>query len=241
MTYGANLYDHEVGLGFDGLTDFEGDGPAGGSGGGLTRLDAETAALMMDVAAGLASEAESEAEADAFLPLIAALAPKVLSAVAPLAKSAFARLAPKVANGVLGAGRKMLQNFGQKGMAALPDIARGVARDTVQTVANGGQVSGRAVLRSAAQHTLPFLQDPQRARQAQMQIRRRMAQAQRFRRPPQSSVYGSPWQQPPSYEPQDYGQPGYGGDFGAYGGLDQFPPQMGEPQMPEPHYPAWFS
>jgi len=234
------------------------DGLAGG--GALARIDAETAQMMMDVAAELAAEAESEEEADAFLPIIAKLAPMALKAVAPLAKKAFAKIAPKVSQSVFSAGRKMLQNFGQKGMAALPDIARGVARDSVQAVADGRDVTGDMVIRSAAQHTLPFLQDPRQAQRAAQQRRRRLGQS---RRP--APGYGRPQHQP--YPPQPYGQPPYGGEaqgqspygqspygqspYGpsAYGQSPYGPPpygqqdypngQMGDGQMPQPHYGQW--
>ncbi|HKR23844.1 MAG TPA: hypothetical protein VJS15_01165 [Allosphingosinicella sp.] len=264
MTYGM------MGFGDPELEDFELDGFDGwdgeafgdpfsdsleprdsfAGGGALMQVDSETAAMLMDVAAELAAEAESEAEADAFLPIIAKLAPMALKALAPMAKSVIGKIAPKMAQGVLGAGRKMLQNFGQKGMAALPDIARGVARDTVQRVADGQQVTGDTVLRSAAQHTLPFLQDPRRAQQAGRQCRRRLAQARRYRHP-----YAPPPQMPPPYEQQPYGPPPYPQqpyDQQPYGqetygqqpygqqpyGQQDYPPQQA---MPQPHYPQWFS
>jgi hypothetical protein len=245
------------------------------SNGALSRVDAETAAMMMDLFADMAAEAESEEEADAFLPIIAKLAPMALKALAPVAKQAFAKIAPKMSRGVLSAGRKMLQNFGQKGMAALPDIARGVARDSVQAVADGRNVTGEMVMRSAAQHTLPFLQDPRQAQQAGAHMRRRLMQAQRARRqyapwpygppayPPQAyppqfgqQPYGQPQlgQQPndqPPFGQQPYGQPPFGQQ--PYGqppqyGADDHPPQdypspqqQPDPQMPQPHYPQWFS
>jgi hypothetical protein len=200
--------------GFDGANPFAGSGA-------LARLDAETAQMMMDVAAELASEAESEEEADAFLPIIAKLAPMALRAVAPLAKKAFARIAPKVSQSVFSAGRKMLQNFGQKGMAALPDIARGVARDSVQAVADGRDVTGDMVIRSAAQHTLPFLQDPRQAQKALQQRRRRPSRARRPQVPP---GYGR--EQHQAYPPQPYGQPPYGGE--TYGQSPYGPPPYGQ-------------
>lgn len=233
----------------DGL---EGVNPFAG-GGAVARLDAETAQMMMDVAAELAAEAESEEEADAFLPIIAKLAPMALKALAPLAKKAFVKLAPKVSQSVFSAGRKMLQNFGQKGMAALPDIARGVARDSVQAVADGRDVTGDMVIRSAAQHTLPFLQDPRQAQRASHQRRQRLAQSHRRRPQP---GYGRQHHQP--YPPQPYGQQPYGDQtygqspygpspYGPspYGpspyGQSPYGPE-GEPgdgQMPQPHYGQW--
>jgi len=247
----------------DGL---EGNSPFAG-GGAIARLDAETAQMMMEVAAELASEAESEEEADAFLPIIAKLAPMALRAVAPLAKQAFAKIAPKVSQSVFSAGRKMLQNFGQKGMAALPDIARGVARDSVQAVADGRDVTGDMVIRSAAQHTLPFLQDPRKATNALKQRRRRPGPPRRVPPghgrqqhqpyPPQpyetygQSPYGpSAYGQSP-YAPSPYGQPPYGqspyaqspygqSPYGAppYGQQD-YPGGQGDGQMPQPHYGQW--
>lgn len=190
--------------GFEGANPFEG-------GGALARIDSETAQMMMDVVAELASEADSEEEADAFLPILAKLAPMALKAVAPLAKKAFAKIAPKVAQGVFSAGRKMLQSVGQQGMAALPDIARGVARDSVQAVADGRDVTGDMVIRSAAQHTLPFLQDPRRAQKALQQRRRRPSGAQRPGRVLRG--YGRPQHQP--FPSSPFGPPPYGGEYGA--------------------------
>jgi hypothetical protein len=271
MTYGMNgdpeLQWEEFGDLEDGFNDPFGasDGIEGGNpfagGGPLARLDAETAQMMMDVAAELAAEAESEEEADAFLPIIAKLAPMALKAMAPLARKAFARIAPKVSQSVFSAGRKMLQNFGQKGMAALPDIARGVARDSVQAVADGRDVTGDMVIRSAAQHTLPFLQDPRHAQRASHQRRQRLAQRpgrvapgygrqQQQPYPPQQPYGGeygqSPYGQSP-YGPSPYGQSPYGQS--PYGQSPYGPPPYGQPdypngepgdgQMPEPHYGQW--
>ncbi|HEY0131223.1 MAG TPA: hypothetical protein VGB57_07445 [Allosphingosinicella sp.] len=209
-----------------GASDGEGINPFAG-GGALARMDTETAQMMMDVVAELASEAESEEEADAFLPIIAKLAPMALKAMAPLAKKAFAKIAPKVSQSVFSAGRKMLQNFGQKGMAALPDIARGVARDSVQAVADGRDVTGDMVIRSAAQHTLPFLQDPRQAQKA-LQRRRRPPQPRRPRVPP---GYGRQQHQP--YPSQPYDQPSYGGE--TYGQSPYGPPAYAPPYGQSPY------
>jgi hypothetical protein len=217
--------------------------PGGGSR-ALATIDSETAAMMMDVAAQMAAEAESEEEADAFLPLIASLAPMAFKAFAPLAKSVIGKFAPTLSKGVLSAGRKMLRNGGQKGIAALPDIARGVARDTVQAVADGRQVTGRQVMRSAAQHTLPFLQDPAHAHQAAQQARRRLMMARRPR-PQPSPYYGQPYP-PQDWDggPPDGGYNPYGGPFdgspygsGDYGAQAALPPA----QADGPAYPQWFS
>jgi hypothetical protein len=235
MTYGMNGFGGAE-LEWESFGDFENEGesfndPFGASdgfdganpftGGALARIDGETAQMMMDVVAELASEAESEEEADAFLPILAKLAPMALKAVAPLAKKAFAKIAPKVAQGVFSAGRKMLQTVGQQGMAALPDIARGVARDSVQAVADGRDVTGDMVIRSAAQHTLPFLQDPRKAQRAAHQRRRRPPQRRPGRVPP---GYGR--QQHQAYPPQPYGQAPYGGE--TYGQSPYGPASYGQ-------------
>jgi hypothetical protein len=267
MTYGLQGFGDPEGEGFDfeEFGDLEGEGfndpfePEGFeardsySNGALARVDSETAAMMMDLFADMAAEAETEEEADQFLPIIAKLAPMALKALAPLAKKAFAKIAPKMSRGVLTAGRKMLQNFGQKGMAALPDITRGVARDAVQAVADGRDVTGEMVMRSAAQHTLPFLQDPQQAQQAMQQNRQRLFQAQRWRQqiaqpqygpPPYAPQYGQQQYGQPQYGQQPYGQPQYGPppyeQQPQYGPQD-YPQQQPDPQMPQPHYPQWFS
>jgi hypothetical protein len=272
MTYGMHGYgESELEWeGFGDLGEYEDEafGPDGFeprdsySNGALARIDSETAAMMMDLFADMAAEAESEEEADQFLPILAKLAPMALKAVAPLAKKAFVKLAPKLSRGVLSAGRKMLQNFGQKGMAALPDITRGVARDAVQAVADGRDVTGEMVMRSAAQHTLPFLQDPQQTQQAVAQNRRRLFQAHRHRQqyapqpygpPPHAPQYGQQpqyaqpygqqqWQQPyeqPQWQ-QPYEQPQYGPQQ-PYGPQDYQGQQQPDPQMPQAHYPQWFS
>lgn len=252
MTYGqlgyaepeefAELEDYEDGWG----DPFDTETAGAGALALFDRLDPETAGLMMDMVADMAAEADSEEEADAFLPILAKLAPMALKAIAPIAKTAFTKLAPKLSQSVFSAGRKMLQNFGQKGMAALPDIARGVARDSVQTIADGGQVSGRAVLQSAARHTLPFLQDPQQAQQAQQQVRRRLAR----RRPPQfqPQPYGQmPYDPQPyggaPYNPSPYGPPPSPYGQAPYGAQDYGSQDYGYPQqpLPQPNYPQQFN
>jgi hypothetical protein len=166
MTYGSDgfgITDHED-FSFENEDEGEGyndmfDAPAPGR--AMVPIDSETAAQLMNMYADMAAEADSEEEADAFLPLIASLAPMAFKALKPLAGKVFAKLAPKLSQGVLGAGRAMVQKVGQEAIKDLPVIARGVARDTLQRVAKGQNVTGDMVLRSAAQHTLPYLQDPQ--------------------------------------------------------------------------------
>ena len=156
--------------GFDGRDSFGGGLPATAGG--------QTAARLIDMYANMAAQADSEEEADAFLPLIAGLAPMALKALAPAARSIGSKVAPKLAQGVMGAGRQMLQRFGQKGMAALPNVVRGVARDSLQRVANGQPLTGEQIMRSAAANTLPYLNDPQRCQQALQRCRQRLRQAQ---------------------------------------------------------------
>ncbi|HMG47062.1 MAG TPA: hypothetical protein VK614_06350 [Allosphingosinicella sp.] len=229
------------GEGFGDPFEPEGFGPGdtfgGGNGGALARIDSETAAMLMDMYSTMAAEAESEEEADAFLPLIAGLAPMAMN----LGKKLFAKAAPKMSRGVMSAGRKMFQRFGKKGMEALPDIARGVARDSLQRVADGQELTGDMVMRSAAQHTVPFLQDPQQLQQAAHHCRRRYRHAQQHR--PQQP-YGPP--------PSPYGPPGYGPPPSPYGPSPYGAPPYGEPQSPygaeqapyggqPPQMPQWWA
>lgn len=164
---------------YESFLDGEGfDAPTGFTAGQSSRIDAETANMLMDMYADMAARSDSEEEADQFLPLLAALAPLAAKAL-PLAMGAAKTLLPVVAKGVMTAGKKMLATAGPQAMRALPNIARGVARDAVQQVANGGDVSGDLVMRSAARHTLPYLQDPRRRQAAARQTQRRARQARR--------------------------------------------------------------
>jgi hypothetical protein len=251
MTYGTDGFGDSFepeGFEFEG---FEGEGfgdpfePEGfddreAGGGALARIDSETAAMLMDMYAGLAAEAESEEEADAFLPLIAGLAPMAFKALAPIGKKLFAKAAPKMSRGVLSAGRKMLSRFGRKGVEALPDIARGVARDSLQKVADGQDLTGEMVMRSAAQHTLPFLQDPQQAQQA-AHHRRQRARRWRSPYPPQQQQGYPPEMQ--GYPPEMQGYPpamqGYPPAMQGYPpAMQGYPPAMqGYPPQQQQGYP----
>lgn len=153
----------------DGFSELEGEG-----------IDAETASLMMDMYADIAAEAENDTQADAFLPLIASLAPMAIKALAPVAVRAAKRVLPNVAKGVVGIGRRLLRSpSGRKALRALPSIARGVARDQLKRVARGQRVTGRTVARSAARQTLPFLRDPRIRRLVMRRCRHRARIAKR--------------------------------------------------------------
>lgn len=169
---------------FDGLDAYDGEGDG---------LDSETASMLMDMYADMAAEAESDAEADAFLPLLAALAPMAIKALAPVAMGAAKKYLPTIAKGVVTAGRKILTSgAGRKALRALPNIARGVARDQLKRVARGQAVSRQTVVRSAARQTLPYLRDPRRRRAATQHCRKRamiMRKRMGQRRPAASRFY----------------------------------------------------
>lgn len=147
------------------------------------RIDAETASMLMDMYADMAAGADSEEEADAFLPLLGALAPLAMKAM-PMVMGAARKVLPGVARGVMAAGKKMLSSGGPRALRALPNIARGVARDSLGRVANSQRVSGNQIMRSAARHTLPYLQDPRRRQAAARRCRQRAVQARRMLAPP---------------------------------------------------------
>ena len=172
---------------FDGFDGFDGEGEGDG-------LDAETASMLMDMYADMAAEAESDAEADAFLPLLAALAPMAVKALAPVAVRAAKKHLPTIAKGVVSAGRKILTSgAGRSVLRALPTIAKGIARDQLKRVARGQSVSRQTVVRSAARRTVPYLRDPRRRRAAMQQCRRHaMIMRKRLgrRKPAASRFYG---------------------------------------------------
>jgi len=147
------------------------------------RIDAESAAMLMDMYADMAAQSDSEEEADAFLPLLAGLAP-LAAKLAPMALGAAKSMLPTVTKGVMSAGKALLSKLGPPALRALPNIARGVAKDGLQRAAGGQPVSGEMIMRSAAQHTLPYLQDAQRRQQAARNCHRRAVQAHRRWCPP---------------------------------------------------------
>lgn len=143
-------------------------------------LDAESASVLMEMLADQAASAESEEQADQFLPILAALAP-IAAKLAPSVIRAGRKLLPKIARGVVKAGRTLVRSpAGKAALRAVPQIARGVARDVLTQHARGRPVGMQTISRSAARRTIPFLRDPRRRARA-MHRCRRVAQRARSR------------------------------------------------------------
>lgn len=141
---------------------------------GLGEAEAE---VLMELLVDQIAEAESEEEADQFLPILAALAPlaaKAASALIPVAGSVVAkRVVPRLARGVVTIGRRPLRSrAGRRAVRTLPVIAKGAARDVLKTVARGRPVTGSTVSRALAQHAAKVLRDPRRRRACIVRSRR---------------------------------------------------------------------
>lgn len=132
---------------------------------GLAEAEAE---VLMELLVDQIAEAESEEEADQFLPVLAALAPlaaKAASALVPVAARVAKRVVPQLARGVVSVGRRMLRSrAGRQAIRTLPVIARGAARDVLTTVARGRPVTGSTVRRALARQTARVLRDPRKRR-----------------------------------------------------------------------------
>jgi hypothetical protein len=144
--------------------------------------EAAEAAALMEVLADHVAEADSSAEADEFLPILAALAPlamKALPAITKLAPRVIGigrRVVPQLARGVVKIGRQLARSpAGRQAIRALPTIARKTAADVLQNVARGQPLTANGVTRSLAKNTAQILRHPQR-RQAAIRRNRRVAQ-----------------------------------------------------------------
>lgn len=136
----------------------------------LEALPAPVAQALMEVMAAQAAEAESEAEADPFFPLIGALAAKALPA---LGKAVL----PRLARGVAAIGRRLWRSRGRRLLTrTLPTIARGAAQRIASQVSAGRPVSGQTVVRALAGSTAQVLRDRRRCL-ATAQRNARIAQA----------------------------------------------------------------
>lgn len=124
--------------------------------GEMETLPPPVAQALMEVMAAQAAEAESEAEADPFFPLIGALAAKALPA---LGKAVL----PRLARGVATIGRQLWRSRARRQLTrTLPTIARGAAQRIASQVAAGRPVSGQAVVRALAGSTAQVLRDRRR-------------------------------------------------------------------------------
>jgi hypothetical protein len=134
-------------------------------------FEAESAAALMEMLAGQIAEADSEAEADQFLPILGALAPLAMKALPFVAKAApaigkiAARVVPQVARGVMSIGKRMLASpAARQAVRTLPTIARNATAQVLRTHAAGRPVNAQTVTRALAQQTARVLRDPRRRR-----------------------------------------------------------------------------
>lgn len=128
-------------------------------------LSPEAASVLMEVMAAQAAEAESEAEADQFLPLLAPLAAAAIPAIAKAAPGVAKMVLPKLAQGISAIGKRLWRSPARKKlMRTLPTIARGATRRVMRTVEAGKPVTGQTVVRALAGSTADVLRDPQRRR-----------------------------------------------------------------------------
>ena len=124
--------------------------------GELEGLPPPVAQALMEVMAAQAAEAESEAEADPFFPLIGALAAKALPA---LGKAVL----PRLARGVATIGRQLWRSRARRQLTrTLPTIARGAARRILGHVSAGRPVTGQTVVRALAGSTAHVPRDRRR-------------------------------------------------------------------------------
>ncbi|MDX6750475.1 RPC7 family DNA-directed RNA polymerase III subunit [Geminicoccaceae bacterium 1502E] len=149
-------------------------------------FEAETAAALMDLIADQVAEAESEEEADQFLPILAALAPLAMK-VAPVAAKLLPhalrigrKVVPRLAKGIMGIGKKLIRSRqGRQLVRTLPTIARNTAAQVLRTHAAGRPVSGQTVTRALARQTARVIQSPRRRRICVQRSKRKAAMARR--------------------------------------------------------------
>jgi hypothetical protein len=147
-----------------------------------TMFESTDAAELMEMLADQVAEAESEAEADEFLPILGALAPlamKALPAVAKLAPRVLSigrRAVPHLARGAMRIGRQLARTpAGRRAIRTLPTVVRKTAADIARGAARGRPVTARTVTRTLANNTAQVLRNPQR-RPAAVRRCRRIAQ-----------------------------------------------------------------
>lgn len=191
--YESELFDHEDPL----LGELEGDPFLGGLVGGIGHalggilgeeegdglfeeewenevplgedMEAETAAALMEVLAGQVAEAESEEEADQFLPVLAALAPLAMKAAPliakglPVAAKVAGKVVPHLARGMMQIGRRLARSpAARNAIRTLPTIARNTAAQVLQAHAAGQPITGQTVTRALARQTARVLRTPVR-------------------------------------------------------------------------------
>ena len=119
-----------------------------------------TAEMLMEHFGHAATEAETEAEAEAFLfPLL----PLAAKALMPLGKMALRRVAPQVMRGATRIMRGLRRNRRTRPLVRMmPTIIQRTANDIARQAQRGGPVTPQLARRYLAQETRRVLSDPQR-------------------------------------------------------------------------------
>jgi len=121
-----------------------------------------------------ASQARSEAEAEAFLGALVPLAARLIPRIAPTVM----RVAPRLIRGVVGVGRTLLRSPTARSLIrAVPDIVQGTVSDMANQASQGQPISAQSAVRTLACRTHRTLSSPQRSLRA---IRRGRALDRRY-------------------------------------------------------------
>jgi hypothetical protein len=136
---------------------------------------AEVRALM-DHIGHVAAEADSDAEAEAFLPALAPLAAKLV----PLAAPHIIRAAPQLIRGITGLGRMLRRRRATRPLVqAIPEVVRQATVAMAREAAAGQPLPPPAAVRTLAGQAALVLGDPRRSAAA---YRRARAVDRRFHR-----------------------------------------------------------
>jgi hypothetical protein len=131
---------------------------------------------LMEHLGHAATEAESEAEAEAFIGAMIPLAARLIPRVAP----AVMRAAPQLIRGAAGVVRTLRRNPATRQLVrTVPTIVRSTVADIARQAGQGQAVTPQAAVRALARQTARTLSSPQRAVQA---YRRSRALDQRHHR-----------------------------------------------------------
>jgi hypothetical protein len=132
---------------------------------------AGSTALLMEHLGSLAAEAESEAEAEAFLGALVPLAAKLAPVVA--------RAAPAIVRGVARVGGQLWRNPATRRMVrAVPQVVQRTAADLARQHARGRPLTSQAATRALARQTAAVMGSPARRRSA---VRRGASMDRRWR------------------------------------------------------------
>ncbi|MGY1985428.1 hypothetical protein ACI792_04310 [Blastococcus sp. SYSU DS0669] len=125
---------------------------------------ASSPALLMEHLGALAANAESEAEAEAFLGALVPLATKLAPAIA--------RATPQLVRGVAKVGRQLWRNPSTRRLvAAVPQVVQRTAADLARQHGRGAPLTTQAATRSLAKQVANVLDDPAKRRRAVQRCR----------------------------------------------------------------------